>query len=90
LHQWHVFLLERDLLQSLCRQEWLASAVEQGLILEVNERAGVVQDEQRLFLPQIQRALFQGLQHTLQGWIGEVTELEQRRALFGRCGKIHK
>src|SRR5262249_18872336 len=83
LHQRHVFLPERDLLQSLCRQKRYASAVEQRLIFEVNERTGVVQDEQCLLLPQVQCTLFQCLQHTLQGWISEVTELEQRRTLLG-------
>ena len=67
----------------------MARAVEQGLVFEVNERAGVVQNEQYLFLPQVQRPLFQGLQYALQGWISEVTELEQRRTLLGGCGEIH-
>ena len=68
----------------------MPGAVEQGLIGKINERAGVVQDEQRLLLPQVQRALFQGLEHALQGWISEVAELDERRTLFGGCSEIHE
>src|SRR2546422_8448815 len=83
-------LCELHLLQPLSRHERLASAVEQGLRIEINERAGIVQDEQRLLLPQVECAFFQGLEYTLQRWIGEVAELDKCLALFGGVGEIHE
>ena len=81
--------LERHLLQSLSRQERLPGAVKQGLVCKINECPGVIQDEQRLPLPQVERALFQGLEHALQGWISEVAKLDERRTLLGGCSEVH-
>ena len=44
----------------------MPGAVKQGLVCKINECPGVIQDEQCLPLPQVERTLFQGLEHAFR------------------------
>jgi hypothetical protein len=68
----------------------LPATVKQRLAGKINECPSVIQDEQCLTLPQVEGTLFQGLQHALQGWISEFTELHERRTLPGGCREVQK